>query len=331
MSVTLSDIARQVGASKMTVSQALRGTGRVGSQTRQRILSAAQQLGYRPNAAAHAISTGRFGCVALLLSTRGHGRSTLPEHLLGGIDGALSEHDLHLTIARLPDDKLTSEGVVPKILRQWMADGLLVNYNDKIPQRMMELIDGYNLPAVWLNAKRPYDCVHPDDFGAGRMLVEHLLKLGHRNILYVDLSHPASVMDEVHYSARDRLAGCRTAMEAAGLPLHICQRPQYVDREERQAIARHLLTQPDRPTAVIGYSDVSYVAMAAAELGIRMPQDLQLAAFADSEAHVGGVAVLTAVVPQAEMGRAAVETLIQKIADPSTRHPCRAIPYAAIL
>ena len=65
---TLKDIAQRVGVTEMTVSAALRNTGRISAAMRRQIIEMADKLGYRPNAAARSIRSGRFGCLALLVS-----------------------------------------------------------------------------------------------------------------------------------------------------------------------------------------------------------------------------------------------------------------------
>jgi DNA-binding LacI/PurR family transcriptional regulator len=102
--------------------------------------------------------TGSFGCVALLLSTRQF-HSALPIGLMEGIHDGLAERNLHLTFARVPDEKLTDEQEVPKFLREWMADGMIVNYTHDFPVRLLTLINEHEMPSIWTNAKLDADCV----------------------------------------------------------------------------------------------------------------------------------------------------------------------------
>src|SRR5688572_11482874 len=98
--ITLKDVALQAGVSQMTASVVLNGSKPgvpVADDTRQRVLRAAEELGYQTNGAAKAIATGKFGCVALLLSTQPH-VSTLPQRVLEGIHDALAERDMHLSL-----------------------------------------------------------------------------------------------------------------------------------------------------------------------------------------------------------------------------------------
>src|SRR5688572_22758476 len=189
MSVTIKEIARRTGLSVPTVGNVLGRSGdRYSAETRRRVLEAAAELGYRPNSSARAMRQGRFGCAALILSrSRQQTHSFIPTGLLDGLDNELGRHDMHLTITRLSDEELSHDDFVPKVLRQHMADGMIVNYTHGIPPAMLDLIHAHHTPAVWLNAKLNEDCAYPDDLGAAKAVTEELLKLGHRRIALVHL------------------------------------------------------------------------------------------------------------------------------------------------
>jgi DNA-binding LacI/PurR family transcriptional regulator len=326
-------LARRVGVSQPTVSHVLNGRAeqlRISRATQERIRKAARELGYRPNAAARSMARGRFGNVALLLSTD-RGRSNLPGKLLDGIHDALAERDLHLTVVKLPDEKLTDAGFVPRILREWSCDGLLINYTDRIPAKMIELIKQSRHPAVWVNTKGEHDCVHPDDFGLGRKVAEHLIRLGHRRIAYVDFTVGRCEMDTVHYSRRDREAGHFAALREAGLTLRIIQDDEPIWLGDRACeLCREVLSAPDAATAFTGYSpDHLGIVLFEAELaGRRVPEDLSLVGVGDSVCMAGGRRITTLPVPEREVGRAAVEMLVEKLAAPLEPLPSRAIPAA---
>lgn len=177
-----------------------------------------------------------------------------PSSLVDGIEDALQLGDEHLTIARLPDEQLTDEGFVPKILSRLMADGLLINYQVDIPQRMHALMEAAAVPAVWLNRKLPLNAVHPDDFGDGVSATMHLLSFGHRRIGWIDFNiGPEEVA--AHYSNADRRAGYQTAMRRAGLePRDVGSLGGHIPYGQRVAIARAFLCDPGtRPTALVSY------------------------------------------------------------------------------
>lgn len=314
--VTLDAVAAQAGVSRDTVSRVLRGrTKEIWPsmvQRAERIRRIAVEMGYRPHAAARAMSQGRFGTVSLLLSTEA-GRSTLPTTMLDGIQDALSRSGLNLMIARAPDEKLTSTGFVPKVLRELMVDGLLINYNRTIPERMMELIEGHRIPAVWINCKREADCVYPDDLGGGRLAAEHLLKLGHRNVAYMEFSQAGAGMR--HYSETDRRAGYEATMREAGLPPRVLK-PEAGDADiDRLDVIGRWLSGPSRPTAAIAYAFGSAVQHAAALAGLGVPTDLSVLSFADQPRRPFGRPETTVVVPAAKVGQMAVEMVLAKLAN----------------
>jgi len=324
--VTMDDVARHLGISKMTVSCGLRGTGRVAPKTRQRIFDACRDLGYQPNAAARAIARGRFGAVALLLSAH-EGRSTLPSLLLSGIHQALADHDQHLMIAKLPDEKLTNEGFVPKILREWLADGLLINYHQAVPDEMVRIIEHHHMPSVWLNAKRDRDAVYPDDLAAGQELTKQLIELGHRRIAYHDLGWNAALRGPGarHYSQDDRYAGYRRAMREAGLTPQLIEDPEGVTPKNVVRYTVEQLLATEGPTALVtaGY-EIAQRAAAVAKL--RIPEDLSIASFLADPWIANEMRPTAMVVPNQELGVHSVEMLLERIEHPAEPLPAEVLP-----
>lgn len=328
--VTLEEIAAAAGVSRNTVSRALNGkTKEIWPSTvrrANRIRRIAARMGYRPNSAARAMGRGRFGCAALLLSTE-PGRSTLPGRLLDGVHNALAGHDMSLALAKMPDEALTDEAFVPKVLRELMADGLLINYNREVPAKMIELIDDQGIPAIWINSKREKDCVHPDDLGAGQAATEHLLSLGHRHIAYVSFSPVGSPK---HYSEADRQAGYEAAMARAGLKPRLIQPGAGEEPGDRLAWARRWLAGPDRPTGIVAYAHGPLVKYAASTLGLRAPDDLSVLSFAEQQEVGLGEPDTTMVIPAAAMGKTAVEMLVERLRAPSEGLEPRVLPIALV-
>jgi LacI family transcriptional regulator len=324
---TAKHIAERTGLSLPTVWQVLGDKGhRYSASTRERVLTAAREMGYRPNASAKAISTGRFGAAALLLSTDS-GNSYLPESLLGGIHDALAARNLHMTLAKAPDDALTRTGFVPKILREWMVDGLLINNYGAMPAPFLCALRKHGLPSVWINAKHDADCVHPEDVTVGRIATEYLLALGHSRIAYV--SHTTD-----HYSDADRETGYRAAMAGAGLT----PRKIICDLNNHRVASRPALPDwiassdcwlkgQDRPTALIVYAE--YIAVpvlhAAALVGLRIPDDLSIVVVAPNPVNDTAFPLTTVLLPEYAIGGAAVEMLLAKIEEPAVPLPRRAL------
>ncbi len=324
---TLQTIADRAGLSKNTVGRILRGELKGlrvdATQRALRVRRLADQLGYRPNAIARAMSEGRFGCIALLLSTS-TARSNLSMPLLAGIHDALAQRNLQLIVARLPDEQLTDDGFVPQILREMSCDGLLINYTDQIPGRMIELIEKSRQPVVWINVKRLCDCVHPDDIQIGRLATERLLERGHRRIAFVDRAIGDANLVAVHYSRHDRYEGYCQAMRSAGLE------PWFIKRSDgrHEPSLADLMARPDRPTALVaqGSLDEGQLAEATVRLGLEIPRDLAIISFSIGEwQHIRGKPISHALVPFEEVGARAVSMLIEKMRQPQRELPAQAV------
>lgn len=265
---------------------------------------------YFVNGAARAMRSGQFNCISLLQSTC-YTWSMLPNQLMGGIQKELAEHGKHLLLSELPDEKLVNEGFVPKILTELFADGLLVNYNTSIPQKMIRLIMDHHIPSVWINSKQKENCVHPDDYDGGIQAAEYLLKLGHHRIAF------AGYTGEKHYSAKDRFEGYSKVMIEAGLKTQLFEK--NLDLHDVGEFSIEMLSQKKRPTAVICYTEKEFLGMqyAANKLGLKLPEDLSLVVFNPVPLELIGMFATTVVLPEEEIGRTAVKLLLKLIEDPS--------------
>ena len=327
MAATIQQIADHTGLSKPAVSQILNNKPGYKAETRERVFKAAADLGYRPNEAARAITSGRFGCVTLVLGTDFE-RSNLPPAFLKGVHDSLVLYDWHLTFAMLPDEQLTTDQGLPKILRHWFSDGLLLNYTHRIPPHMQDLIEKYKLPSIWINSMQKADCVYPDDRAGGHLATEHLLKAGHRAIAFVDYSHTADALHYSHYSTHERLRGYQEAMKAAKVPARVIrsEAPTSVSRVER---IQEWLSKPDRPTAVITYGNGDAIAVyhTARTLGLKIPEQLSIVSIDDASFSLFDKRLSTALVPAYKMGFEAVELLKKKIESPAKAIPPRPVPF----
>ena len=328
---TIADIAKVAGVSDMTVSRVLNGKADYRRPTfakrADNIRKLASEMGYRPNAFAQGVRSGRFGTFGLLLGTDPE-RSALPLPLLRGIYDGLHERGLNLTLALLPDEKLAGQGEVPRLLQEQMADGLLINYTDHMPAGMVETIRRDQVPAVWINVQLPDNCVYPDDRNAGRHAAEHLLAMGHRRIAFVDLSHRPSD-PAIHYSAHDRYGGYAEAMREAGLTHRRCWTEERDDPARRAAFALSVLTDHDRPTAVItlGQTNTVPLLVAAARAGLELPRDLSMICFEQDLHAIVDPVLATMVIPQDRVGREAVDMLDRQVNKPGRPVDARAVPY----
>jgi len=318
MPVTLKEISNRANCSVMTVSNVLNNKGDLyRPEMRERVLKAARELGYRPNTSARATRNGRYGNITLLSSVRPE-HSQLPMNMLGRIEEAVAERDLKLSFARLPDQKLTDPNYMFKLLSQWAADGLLINYTHGFPKQMLGLIREYRIPAIWMNCRMDHDCVYPDDIAAGRIATEHLIGAGYRQIAFVDYAEGWKELPTAHYSIRDRQQGYEQTMEEAGLEPRVIRGEWHVSSAHRLEAAMSWMKRPDRPEAMVVYAGVQGIELAAAMLGIH-PGDVPIIAFGSKQIVSGAGSRDTVVIPQDVMGQVAVDALMQKIENPKKR------------
>jgi DNA-binding LacI/PurR family transcriptional regulator len=321
--VTMRQIARRAGVSAITVSRALAGSELLKPETRDKVLKVAGQLGYRANAAARAMATGRFNTIALLLDAK-VSREHLPSNLLYGIQKTLADRGLLLTVAHFSDEQLTDESTVPAILKQVMSDGLLVNYKMGVPQRLIELLERHRIPTIWIESDRPYDCVMVDHAWGAAEATRHLLELGHRQIAFAD-NHPADLnaeltRGEVHWSLQERREGYAQTMRQAGLVPRFLQVHPSDESRDRLAQARQWLSARDRPTAVVCFLTATAlpVMFIAQELGLRVPGELSVITFSDQRESMG-IPMSRMRLPDLAIGEVAAQMLLEKIEHPSRR------------
>lgn len=254
---TLQEIADRAGVTPATVSNVLRGGmsfKRSDAKVRAiRIRRIAEELGYRPNLAARATASGRFGCIALIRGKRPF-ISALPARLLDSIESTLSGQGLHLSTTSLDDDDLSDPNRLPKILEAKMCDGILLDYTHHVPQGLDALIERQATKAVWINRKRATNAVFSDEVEAGRRATESHLARGHARVIYVDLSNPTQDLATAHYSVADRETGYRLAMREAGLREEVWRCEGFVAGHARAEWLRIRLEASETPAgAFISY------------------------------------------------------------------------------
>lgn len=327
MATTLRDIANKLGVSHVTVSYALRNHYSIPERTRERVRMAALELGYRPNSSARSIRSGKFSAIGVLqaqnLAFTGLGIWTI-----AGIQEVLMEHDLRMVMSPVVDFRLTDTSAMPRLLREWSVDGLLVFYNENAPAEMSRLIDQYRLPAVWVNTRASKDAVYIDDYEPFKEMTKRLLSMGHSRILY------ASSSRAYHYSRADRRAGYEAAMSEAGLLPWVLE-PEFPSGsglllpQERLARARVVMSGPRRPTAVVTYGgsdDIEPFLIAAMQLGMKVPGDLALVGVDDGKLDAGGIELATLCVPTMDVGRNAARMLLKKLDDDGGETPSVVLP-----
>jgi len=322
MTISMSDISRACGVSRQTVGYILNGRGHLfKGETQRKVWRTAERMGYRVNASARAMRTGRSNCIALLLGTFFY----MPKELLRAINFAAERRNYHITLTELAHADLSQPASVPKQLKEILADAFLLNWTFGVPADVMALVAETRLPFLCINSNEPPGSVLPDDLQGGRMATEHLLELGHRRISYVSF-----VPNDIpHYSEHERALGYQQAMTAAGLaPDSQVAPPNLTPRQRIQAVVE-MLSRPDRPEAIVAYSSPTAIAvhMAALHCGLDIPRDLSLVTIDDRPHDMTGIAFDTLLLPWDEVAETSLDQLVQRLDHPDQPVQTTRVPY----
>lgn len=285
--VTLQTVAEKVGVSRMTVSNAFSRPDQLSAELRRTILAAADELGYvGPDPAARALARGTTGAVGVLL-TDSIG-TAFSDEIATGFFGALAEElaPTGLALALLPSTG--SADMVPA--RDIPMDGALV-YSCAGDTPALRWLVKRRLPLVFVDQAPLTEAgsVLIDDTGGARLAAEHVLALGHRSVGLITQGYggPLGLVDPATpgttYVDTARVEGWLAALRPAGADVARVQVPGNTEPDAYDG-ARLLLDAPDRPTAILCFSDVMALGAvhAAQDLGLRVPEDVSVVGFDDS-------------------------------------------------
>lgn len=311
---TLADVARRAGLSKTAASMVLNGREgtRLSADAHQRVFRAAEELGYRPNLAARSLRTQKTATIAFIsdvvATTRFAG-----DMIRGALDAA-REHNHVLLIAETQGDEAFERHAIEAMLDR-QVDGIIyaamATRRLEVPSAVLEQ------PTVLLNAtsadRRP--CVLPDDEGAGNTVATALLDHGHGDRIALIGRNKLKEHDpEVSMAAEARLRGIRSVLAEAGTRLSTEVSCSDWSPENGFTAMRALLRRAARPSAVICMNDrLAFGAyQAVAEAGLAIPGDVSIVSFDDDVIAAWlRPGLSTVALPHEQMGRAAVELLLE--------------------
>ncbi|GAA4627344.1 substrate-binding domain-containing protein [Cellulomonas oligotrophica] len=287
--VTLQTVADRVGVSRMTVSNAFSRPDQLSAALREQVLAAAAELGYvGPDPAARALARRSVGAVGVVL-TDSLGEAFL-DPVASAFFGALAEElaPTGLAVTLIPATPVG--GHVPA--RDLAVDAAVL-YACAGDSQAVEWLSRRRLPLVFVDQEpRPGSAgVLLDERSGGRLAVEHLLALGHRDVVVLTMNSeraaPGWAADPrtagSNDVARHRTAGAVEALESAGLPARVYE---VVDNRDHLTLpgVREILADPHRPTAVVCFSDLMAATLvrAAQDAGLDVPRDLSVVGFDDT-------------------------------------------------
>ena len=308
--VTTRDVAAKAGVSQPTVSLVLskNPTARVASETRERVIRAAEELGYRPNVVARSLVRRRSYANGLVVPDLDN---QFFAHVVSGAQRVAVEEGYAVLLC---EQRGTSIDRHLDALRTRQVDGVILDAAgaSSIPE---ELLDGINVVLIDQPSQR-WPGVASDAEGAGRLAAEHLLSLGHRRLAFIGPSA------DVH-TFRMRERGFTRAIRAAGVTVESeLFRRVPATIAGGQAAIRALLAQPSRPTAIFCANDLLALGAykACAQSGVSIPGDVSLVGCDDIEfSQLVTPELTTVAVPARELGARAARLLLRALAGEVTQ------------
>lgn len=310
---TIADVARHAGVSTAAVSKVLRDAPGTSVAMHTKVRASIAALGYRPHAAARGLR-GRTYTLGLILPDL---RNAFFADLAEGIQQVLDDSAFQLVFGsefRSPEaQRRLAEALVDR-----SVDGLVL-VAPIIPRDLVRALAG-TLPVTVIghhDEAEEYDTVVDDDRAGAALVVDHLASLGHERIAHIT-SYVSDSLGWSASSAQVRAEGYREAMTVRGLAAQVRLAYSYFTEEGGYAAARELLDVPpaQRPTAVFAGTDMTALGVlrAAAESGLRVPEDLSLVGY-DNSAVAGYAPIHLASVDQEghAMGTAAARLLLERL------------------
>lgn len=280
---TISDVATQAGVSPATVSRVLNGKSSVAALTRDKVMAAAEELGYVPSKSAQTLARGRSTTVGVVA------------HMASSPSVAERIQGLATRLAPSGNDLMLFDVMTPHRHLEVMAEladpervGVAVLISIRPTAAELGAFREAEVPVVVVDAKVPQlDCTYINDMEGGRMAARNLLAGGHRRIAFIgDLED-----SEFGFTAsRDRRVGFEDVLASASVqvPSEYIKLGEHGSAQARQATYELLdLTNP--PTAIFAASDLqaSGVLEAAHERDLDIPSDLSVMGFDDIQSARG--------------------------------------------
>lgn len=310
---TITDVAQLAGVSKGTVSRVLNSNPKVSQRARSAVEEAIAQTGYRTNAHARSLATGRTNAVALLIAAAHEQLFTDPTfaEMIAGVQEGLVDTDLNLVI--LMGGHEAEDRRTVSYIEAGHVDGLL-HLNPYLSDPMIEGLADTALPLVLCGPRPPLPLplnqwmVTIDDVGGVRLALDHLADRGARTIAAIS-GNPRGVSAQIrHETYRDWLGDLYDPQ--------LVESGDYGYESGRLAMQRLLQRRPEIDAVFCASDRMAAGALqAASRLGRRVPADLMVIGFDDHQLSTQTDPPLTTVrQPIRQVGRTAVAALLTALA-----------------
>jgi len=308
MSVTLADIARELGLSKMTVSRAINNDPLVNAKTRERVLEVSRRLKYQPNHFARALVTNRSFLIGVIVPDLMH--SYFAE-IMHGISSFARASNYQIVIGN-SEEHIAREMDEVEALR-WRTDGLIIAPTVPISKADVykKMIEQGTKIVLIDRTLEGLDCpmVTTDNVAVGRRATEHLVKLGHKRIVHLNGTTTST--------SRERFEGYKQALSKNDIPMDrsLVRECGLMESDGYKAM-QNWIKAGNLPSAIFAVNDPAAIGamQAMAEAGLDIGKDIAIVG--GGNIHYGdmlSVPLTTVSWSRSEMGHAASRLLIQLI------------------
>jgi LacI family transcriptional regulator, galactose operon repressor len=313
VAATIADVASRARVSTATVSRVLAGHGRARPETRERVFTAARELGYRPSGVARSLRQRATRTLGLIITDI---ENPFFPQLVRAVEDAARNHGYAILLCNAADDPERESGYLDLLVDRWV-DGVVIAASS-LGGRHREWLADAPLPIVLINSTDQeigLPTIASDNRAGGALATAHLTALGHRRFGLI-------AAPERNVDAPDRLAGARDDLRAAGIDeaaIQVATNDPGVAGGERAAA--EILARDPTVTALVAYNDLMAIgAMRAIRAaGLRIPADMSVVGFDDVDLAAYVDPPLTTIAQStAEMGHWAVDRLTRELADRAT-------------
>lgn len=314
--ITIEDVARAAGVSRQTVSRAMNDKGEISPETKERVMRAVQQLGYRPNRLAQGMVTRRTYTVGLVL---GNIINPFFPEVTRGVQDVAQANGYNVFLCNT-DDRGDIELQELRSLAAQGVDGIILFSHHASDEELRSFADDYR-PIVLIN--RVFSHPHislliVDNYRGAQLAAEYLIKHHH--------THLGMITDDSSgYLTSRRVSGFKQTILEHELPFSENQIvPAKSNLEGGYQATHRLLDQHPATTAIFAFNDLMAVGAirSCLERGLRVPEDIAIIGFDDIQfASMTNPSLTTIRVDKYALGQKAMLRVIEMIEDPETNFP----------
>ena len=314
--LTIHDVAKAADCSIATVSLVLNGSGRIGPETRERVMKVIQKLGYQPNTAGRNLRLQRTDTIGLMFdpSPSKIFKNIFYIEMMEGMEETFYQNGLSLLLGSGREE--LAKGNLPKFMRTAAVDALVLM--GQFPDNNLEVLLRTRTPVLLLDSFHPHlgvDCLTSDGHSGAGLAVDHLVSLGHTRIAMLAYNGP-------EYNIAARISGFKASLRRHGLDEALnpvvndfgfnVELPAKIDAMLAASFAR-------RPTAFICINDTlaAFVADYLLSQGVNVPGRVSVIGFDDdSIARSHRPSLTTVRIDSHKLGQKGAEMVMERLKAP---------------